>query len=417
MYFKKLLAIICTIFFTGLLVIYPQIAVSSAYRGLRLWSDVVFPSLMPFFVCSEILNKLNFPKKISIYFEPVMKPLFNVPGSGAYPFVMGITSGYPVGAKIIADMRQNNLLTREQGERLLAFCNNSGPLFIIGAVSTGMLNRPDLGIILVLLNIASALTVGIILGFLSKRNNKAQKSCYSFNKANPTMSGIKNKQTNVLSFSSIFGQAISESAELQLKICGFIVVFSVIINLLLKTGILLFLLKPVIFFGGYFTGNIPLIQSLAVSICCGMLEITIGISLISSLDIISLNYKICIIVLLIGWAGVSVHSQVASIVKKTDMSLKVYCIGKSLQGIICSLYAFLVFKFLEHKSITMIQQTSAHLFNSLIRSRAGFEDSIKYFTVSGFLLLLSLFIILSAIMLIAIIKYFSNSKHKYLYKN
>lgn len=32
-----------------------------------------------------------------------MKPLFNIPGEGAYAFIMGIISGYPVGAKIVTD--------------------------------------------------------------------------------------------------------------------------------------------------------------------------------------------------------------------------------------------------------------------------------------------------------------------------
>lgn len=63
-----------------------------------------------------------------------MKPLFNVPGEGAFPLIMGIISGYPVGAKIVTNFRKENICTKEEAERLLTFTNNSGPLFIIGTV-------------------------------------------------------------------------------------------------------------------------------------------------------------------------------------------------------------------------------------------------------------------------------------------
>jgi nucleoside recognition membrane protein YjiH len=53
---------------------------------------------------------------------------------GAYAFLMGIVSGYPIGAKIVSDFKAQNLCTDIECERLLAFTNNSGPLFIIGTV-------------------------------------------------------------------------------------------------------------------------------------------------------------------------------------------------------------------------------------------------------------------------------------------
>ena len=63
-----------------------------------------------------------------------MRPLFNVPGESAYAFIMGLISGYPVGAKIVTDLRKTNLCSKDEGERMLCFTNNSGPLFIIGTV-------------------------------------------------------------------------------------------------------------------------------------------------------------------------------------------------------------------------------------------------------------------------------------------
>ena len=76
-----------------------------------------------------------------------MRPLFNVPGEDSYPLIMGIVSGYPVGAKIVCDLRNKNILTKPEAERLLAFNNNSGPLFILGTIGIGLFKDTTTGII------------------------------------------------------------------------------------------------------------------------------------------------------------------------------------------------------------------------------------------------------------------------------
>ena len=58
--------------------------------------------------------------------------------AGAFALAMGITSGYPVGAKVAKDLYNNKLCTKIEAERLLSFTNSSGPLFIIGTVGISM---------------------------------------------------------------------------------------------------------------------------------------------------------------------------------------------------------------------------------------------------------------------------------------
>ena len=81
--------------FILLLIIFSHTAVESASKGINLWLNVVFPSLFPFFVASEILNRTGFIKSVGILLEPIMRPLFNVPGCGSFALAMGVTSGYP----------------------------------------------------------------------------------------------------------------------------------------------------------------------------------------------------------------------------------------------------------------------------------------------------------------------------------
>lgn len=126
------------VIFTICLVIFSKENLSATKNGLSLWANSVVPALLPFFIATELLSHTNVTQTIGRLLNKYMKPIFNVPGIGAYAFVMGIISGYPVGAKIVTKFRQDGLCTKAEAERLLAFTNNSGPLFIIGTVGITM---------------------------------------------------------------------------------------------------------------------------------------------------------------------------------------------------------------------------------------------------------------------------------------
>lgn len=144
-YIKNLTLPLMGVLFILALIFFSETAVSAALKGIRLWLDIVFPSLFPFFVASEILNSTGIVRTAGILLEPVMRPLFKVPGSGSFALAMGVTSGYPVGAKITCSLLESGDITKPEAERLLAFTNNSGPLFIVGAVATGMYGIPSIG--------------------------------------------------------------------------------------------------------------------------------------------------------------------------------------------------------------------------------------------------------------------------------
>lgn len=135
------------VIFTVCLVIFSKENLSATKNGLALWANSVIPALLPFFMATELLAHTNVTEIIGNLLNKYMKPIFNVPGIGAYVFVMGIISGYPVGAKIVTKFRQDGLCTKAEAERLLAFTNNSGPLFIIGTVGITMFGNTLIRII------------------------------------------------------------------------------------------------------------------------------------------------------------------------------------------------------------------------------------------------------------------------------
>ena len=122
-----MLLLICIICFS-------KSSLETARNSFMLWVNSVVPSLLPFFICIELLKQTNFMEVVGKALNPIMYPLFNVPGAGAFALAMGITSGYPVGAKVAKDLYKDGLCTKTEAERLISFTNSSGPLFIIGAV-------------------------------------------------------------------------------------------------------------------------------------------------------------------------------------------------------------------------------------------------------------------------------------------
>lgn len=120
--------------FTFCLILFSSSNLIASRNGLNLWFNNVIPSLFPFFIATELLSYTNIIPFLGKKFSKFTYPIFHIPGEGAFPILMGIISGYPVGAKIVSTLRLNNTVSKEEAERLLAFSNNSGPLFILGTV-------------------------------------------------------------------------------------------------------------------------------------------------------------------------------------------------------------------------------------------------------------------------------------------
>lgn len=327
---RNILALIFLAFATCLL-LFSSSNLPAIKKGLSLWANSVVPSLFPFFVATELLMNTNFVNILGGFLNKIMKPLFNISGEGSFGFIMGLISGYPVGAKIACDFRENNICSKEECERLLSFTNNSGPLFIVGTVGISMFGNSTIGLLLLITHILACITVGIIFRF------------WKFNSSSPNYVGTKTsnyKKCKNITFSNlgeILGKSITNSISTILMIGGFVVIFSSIISILKASGILqslVLMLTPIFDF-------LHIDSSFISGILTGLLEITNGISSISSINIKAISVNIIITAFLLGFGGLSVLLQVLSITSKTDLSIKPYVYGKLLHGILAAFYTFI----------------------------------------------------------------------------
>lgn len=193
-----------------------------AQNALKLWANNVIPSLLPFFICINLLKATPFVDIIGKLLTPIMRPFFNVPGSGAFALSMGWLSGYPAGAKITSELYQGGKCTQEEALRLLSFTNTSGPLFIIGTCGISMFNSNKIGFLLLLSHFLGSVTVGLILrNHFSSPNSDDIISRKSI-KINTS------EALNLKNLGKLVGNSIQNSFSTLILIGGYIVSFAIL---------------------------------------------------------------------------------------------------------------------------------------------------------------------------------------------
>lgn len=345
----KISAVLTVYVFLGL-VLLPKQCIGSASEGINLCIEVIIPSLLPFFICSKILLKNGFAESVSKPLGFLMRPLFNVPACGAFAFVIGILSGCPVGAKTVADMYEKSACTKAEALRMLCFCNNSGPLFIMGAVATGMLGYARVGTVLYVSHIVSAVIVGIVMSFYRRKEV-----------VNKNVVRVHSTSSNLL------GDSVTESVSLTGYVCGFVIFFAVVVEIVKQSGAVMLVAQ-------YFEN-----KSLVSGILYGICEMTNGISALSSLAITP--SLLCAISFVIGFGGLSVILQVYGIVKKYDFSFCIFVGAKLLQGIISAAVTAMIIEFTKTDLPVFAVKTDYGILNSL-------AFSINIFAIFGILLLI-----------------------------
>jgi len=362
---KSILLASGALLFSVCLLTMPTETVEASKRGLELWASSVFPSLLPFFVTGELLIGFGIVHFIGVLFEPVMRPLFNIPGVGGFVWAIGMASGYPAGANFTARMRQEGQLSQVEAERLVAFSNASNPIFIIAVISVSFLKTPSLGFLLAGVHYGSNLLVGLIMRFYQHNQTDYRKK--------RSVQGIWKRAFNTLHstrinnnkpFGKLLGDAVVQAVETALMIGGFIIIFSVISTILIETGILILISK--MFSAFFLLFQIPPILTLPFSI--GIFEITIGAQQIASVLDQSMMIKAMLISALLAFNGLSVHAQVASILANTDIRYHAYLYGRLIQAALATLLILCFYPLLQLKNDLPIGQaipvqalTSNHL--------------------------------------------------------
>ena len=312
------------------LVLWPEQAMEAMRDGLRLCGNVILPSLFPFFVLSSLVVELGMSRYLGKLLEPVMAPLFRVNGNCAAALALGFVGGYPVGARTAIQIYERGQCSRTEAERMLAFCNNSGPAFILGAVGAGVFGSGLAGLLLYLVHLAASLIVGVLFRFYKSHEK-------------PQTRKSQGPQFQAASFPSAFTSSITGALQTTINICAFILFFTVFLRILAHAGILNFLSR----FLSILLAPLGMDQTWTERLLTGLMEVSSGVS---SLNDGALSGRLSMAAFMLGWAGVSVHCQVLAFLGDSGLSIRTYITGKLLHGALSALLANLLFQIIPLSS-------------------------------------------------------------------
>ena len=185
-----------------------------AVKALTLCAGTVIPALFPFMVVTGLLVRLGFGQWLAPDMAGLMASLFRLPGCAGSALLLGLVGGYPIGARTAAELYASGDLTRQEAERLLTFCNNSNPVFLISVLGAGVFGSVRTGLWLWLIHVCAALFTGLLFRGLG-RGRKTVPPAISF---------------QAPSLPAAFVSSVRDSAGTMLSVCAFVTFFYVLIS-------------------------------------------------------------------------------------------------------------------------------------------------------------------------------------------
>lgn len=313
---KKSVPMLIVLILFGSMMIFSSSAIAGASTGLSLCIELVVPTLLPFFVLSNLLCLLGFPSYLGRSISPITIPLFGVSGDGMAAFILGITGGYPLGASAVSQMYTAENISRDDAHKLLLFCNNTGPAFIIGMAGISIFRSASIGLLLYVVHIVSALIIALLL-------------CRNTNSARAPRLHI-----SALPLSSAITLSMRRAIVSAAMISGFVIFFSMLTALLSDMGVFTAVT-------GFIYNHSPMSIGQCDAIVLGIVELSSGITALSGFEVSAGNLAVTAFIL--GFGGICVLFQTCAVLAETDLSMSYCVIGKILHGVLSAGMVYLVY--------------------------------------------------------------------------
>ena len=305
-----IILLLCILF----LALKPAETSAAVTEGLSLCMNTIVPSLFPFFVITSLFIKTGSTLFISRLLSPIMTPLFRVSSVGAVPFTLGLIGGYPLGAKTIAELYMDGKCSKKEAEKLLGFCCNCGPAFIIGVIGAKILNNLSAGFMIYLIHILSAVITGFVLRGRKNENGTKNESSLPKN----------------ITISKAITVSVKDSVKTIFDVCGFIVFFLIVMTMLENIGVFKLI--------GNLFKQLNIDSNAGIALFKGIIELSNGIN---GLTYIKAPDSFILSTIIVSWGGLSVHFQTAAVLDKARLKMSKYYLGKTIQAIISGILSYI----------------------------------------------------------------------------
>lgn len=292
---KKIVGVFFFVFLTFCMLTNSSLSLAYAALGLRLWYEKMVPVLFPFMVLSGMLIRMGLVESLIRPIRPFFGKLFRISDPAVYTILMGFLCGFPMGARTTAELRNRQELSVSEGQFLLAFCNNFGPVYFLGFV------LPLLHRTLTLPYLMGMYGIPVIYGlFLRYTVYRMRLQDASMVSQPVTKSSVRTSLPDALD------DAVNAAGLSILRLGGYMIFFN-LLNLLPR---------------------LILRQS---HLLAPLLEITGGLQMLAD------RYPLYTL-LLLPFGGLSGIAQTAGCIRNTGLSLKKYIIHKLVLTLLTAFY-------------------------------------------------------------------------------
>ncbi len=292
---------------------------TAVLNALKLWAGCVLPSLFPYFFITATLSTLSVTSALSNKLSPLMRTVFNQSGCAGYAFFISLISGYPVGAKTVADLKKQGLLSDVDAIRASALCSTSSPMFLISSVGSIMFNDKVFGLKLFAVHVLSVLLTGIIFSFY-KKNEKPQRLSHA---------------TNAKSVDNVLYESVYSAVISVLVVGGLITIFYLLTEILFRLGLF----------------NLPLSalnlickdENFSKALVFGFFECTKGLNALANSPLEF--FYLPVASLISGFGGLSVIAQSLAYLKGAKIKTAPFIFAKIITAVISFIIA-IIFNFI-----------------------------------------------------------------------
>ena len=303
--FVRALSLAASLFTLVFMLFYADLAIKHARGALFVIANTLIPSLFPFMVISDVLQRVGFVSLVGRLFSGPMRRLFGISGAGAGVMLLGMLCGFPIGAKCAVALYDAGEISSVECERLIALSGIPSAAFCVGTVGASLFGDVRVGAGLYAICVLSALTVGAIDSRLAKKSPRIRSKKAGYR----TDFGI-NELT----------EAVSSSAVGVIKISGFVLFFSVLLGVM---------------------SELPFIRKLgeeAVGILFSVFELTSGVAKAAAVS--DGTRALTIAAFALGWSSLSIHFQIMSVASGRGLGFSRYFLLKLAVGALSAALAF-----------------------------------------------------------------------------
>lgn len=300
---KKILCILLITCLILLVFTHPGVAASGCSLGLTLWYTAVLPSLLPFMILSNLLIRTGLFRYLNPLYAPVLKKLFGISAEGCYAVLLGFLCGFPMGAKVIADLVREQQLSVEEGNYLLGFCNNVSPAFFLNYICLLKLGYPSVPWMLVLVFYALPLIYGLFTRpfYRFSHETAAERNPSSL----VTVSSKKQASLHRLDF-PMLDACMMDAFSTITRLGGYIMLFTILVQ---------------------FLKLLPIPAS-ALAFLSALLEISCGVDQITAYMSVPSVGQTALVCTGAAFGGLCICAQTQSVLADTPLSVKVWLKGR-----------------------------------------------------------------------------------------